>query len=70
MKERKMMKDERMIEIKLELRDDALSLCLRRLARHLDQHPELELVSYVHVVDGEYKHEVELRQRKYGDWRK
>lgn len=59
-----------MSEIKLELRDDTVQFYLRMLARHLDQHPELELVSYVHVVDGEYKHEVELRQRKYGDWRK
>lgn len=59
-----------MSEIKLELRDDVMQFYLRMLARHLDQHPELELVSYVHMVDGQWKHEVELREKKLGEWRK
>ena len=49
---------------------ELIDFYLKWIAVYLDKHPDLELVSYVHVVDGEYKHEVELRQRKYGDWRK
>lgn len=47
---------------------ELIAFYLKRLAVWLDDHPDQELVSYVHMVDGQYKHEVEIRQKKIGEF--
>lgn len=38
-------------------------LLVLMIKRFLDENPDKEIVTYVHMVDGEYRHEVEIREK-------
>ena len=38
-------------------------LMCRMIRMFLEENPDKEIVTYVHMVDGEYRHEVEIRKK-------
>ena len=42
---------------------ELIDFYLKRIAVYLDKHPDLQLTSYVHMVDGQWKHEVGIKKK-------
>ncbi len=45
-------------------------LLCRMLELFLDEHPDKMIYATLHMVDGEWKHEVKIEPKKIGEWRK
>lgn len=45
-------------------------LLCRMLELFFDEHPDKQLYATLHMVNGQWKHEVEIREKKVGEWRK
>lgn len=52
-----------------EIRDDA-DLLADKIATFLDENPDKAISVAMHMMGNEWKHEVRIEPRKYGDWRK
>lgn len=45
-------------------------LLCRMLELFLDENPDKMFYATLHMVDGEWKHEVSIEPKRYGEWRK
>lgn len=45
-------------------------LMILMIQRFLDENPYKDIVFTMHMVDGQWKREVWIQDKRYGDWRK